>query len=57
MGMSFNSPKTLGAALTMVSAIIGVSRTELSGEQGIRHFNYFLAPSSKTCQMMIYEKH
>ena len=48
LGMGLHPPKSFETALTMTSAIIGASRTELAGEQGIRHFNFFLAPFTKS---------
>ncbi len=41
---TLNPPKTFNAALTIVSSVLGISAEELSGEQGINHFNVFLAP-------------
>jgi ribonucleoside-triphosphate reductase len=44
MFMGLNPPKSFETALTMTSAIIQASKKELAGEQGIKHFNFFLAP-------------
>jgi anaerobic ribonucleoside-triphosphate reductase len=45
--MTVNPPKTFEAALTLTEAMIHASRTEVAEEQGISHFNVFLAPFVK----------
>jgi anaerobic ribonucleoside-triphosphate reductase len=47
MLMVVNPPKTFEAALKLTEAIIHASRTEVTGEQGLCHFNVFLAPFVK----------
>lgn len=45
--MTINPPKTFEAALTLTEAMIHASRTEVVNEQGVCHFNVFLAPFVK----------
>lgn len=45
--MTINPPKTFEAALTLTEAMIHASRTEVMNEQGVCHFNVFLAPFVK----------
>lgn len=45
--MTVNPPKTFEAALTLTEAMIHASRTEVVNEQGVCHFNVFLAPFVK----------
>ncbi len=47
MLMAVNPPKTFEAALKLTEAIIHASQTEVTGEQGLCHFNVFLAPFVK----------
>lgn len=49
--LAFSPPKTFENALTMAIAIIRASSTELAGEQGISHFNLFLAPYTKSLSL------
>ncbi|MEE8323582.1 MAG: anaerobic ribonucleoside-triphosphate reductase [Candidatus Bathyarchaeia archaeon] len=45
--MTIDPPKTFEAALTLTEAMIHASRTEVVNEQGVCHFNVFLAPFVK----------
>jgi ribonucleoside-triphosphate reductase len=45
--ISVRPPTTLEAALTIVQAVIHSYRFEVIGEQGLSHFNVFLAPYAK----------
>ncbi len=45
--MTIDPPKTFEAALTLTEAMIHASRTEVMNEQGVCHFNVFLAPFVK----------
>jgi ribonucleoside-triphosphate reductase len=42
--MTLGPPKTLEGALATVASLVSASGTEVSDEQGINHFNLFLAP-------------
>ncbi|MDQ1279224.1 MAG: hypothetical protein QG670_484, partial [Thermoproteota archaeon] len=48
---AFSPPKTFENALTTTIAIIRASNTELAGEQGINHFNLFLAPFARNLSL------
>jgi anaerobic ribonucleoside-triphosphate reductase len=45
--ISVRPPTTLEAALTIVQAVVHSYRFEVIGEQGLSHFNVFLAPYAK----------
>lgn len=47
MIMAVNPPKTFEAALETIAAMIHASRMEVAEEQGLNHFNIFLAPFIK----------
>jgi ribonucleoside-triphosphate reductase len=42
--MTLGPPKTLEGALVTAASLVSASGTEVSGEQGVNHFNLFLAP-------------
>lgn len=48
IAVTFRPPKTFEDALTKITALMSSSSIEISSEQGISHFNVFLAPFVKS---------
>ncbi|MEA2090699.1 MAG: anaerobic ribonucleoside-triphosphate reductase [Thermoproteota archaeon] len=46
-GVTFHPPKTFESALLMISRLLKIAATEISGEQTLDFFNVFLAPFVK----------